>query len=903
MIGRTISHYQIIEKLGEGGMGVVYKAKDNHLDRFVAIKVLPPEKVGDAERRRRFAQEAKAASALNHPNIITIHDIDEAGGVYFISMEFVAGKTLGSLIPRHGMRLGELLKYAIQVADALARAHASGIIHRDLKPGNIMVTEQGLVKVLDFGLAKLTETGFTSEQDATRTLKPATEEGKIVGTIAYMSPEQAEGKVIDARSDIFSFGSVLYEMLTGRRAFQGDTKASTIAAILKEEPKPPSQIVEGLPHEVERIVRRCLRKDPEQRFQTMADLKVALAEAKEESDSGVVEAATRPTSKRRSRLVWGTGSIVLAAITAGVWFVRSKPRAPEAPPVAVPLTSEAAVEFNPTFSPDGNQVAYSRSSGALDNCSIYIKIIGVPGTPRRLTTQPGCDESPAWSPDGRYIAFLRLKAFGGTKATVLRIPLTGTPEQALAEVSLPARVFGPRLAWFPNGRWLIMDDCRAPKEPCGLSLLSVDTRERHRLTTPPPRTGDDDGPAISPDGRWLVFSRGVGAGDISQLYLLELSGDQPKGEPKQITFENRAHDSPAWTPDGRELLFISGEWASSSLWRIAVSNGHAGEQQRLAFAGQSVGWPAISRQGQRLVYARFLGSSYEIWRVETSANSGKAVRPVKLIWSTQSDEDPDYSPDGKRIAFKSTRSGSFEIWVCDSDGSNPIQLTSSVGQGTGTPHWSPDGRSILFGSTNVEGLDDLFLINSQGGTANRLMSDSSAGRFSRDDGRFSRDGKWIYFDSDRSGQSQIWKMPADPNRGGEKPVQVTRKGGRGGIESPDGKYVYYTGEGGEGEAAPLMKTPADGGEETQVLPSVFRNDFAVADEGIYFTPAPNEKQFSIQFLSFASGKTTRIADIGVGDPGWVLSVSPGPRGAARSLLYAQGDPSNASNLMLVENFR
>src|SRR5712692_6316427 len=217
MVGRTISHYQILEQLGEGGMGVVYKAKDTHLDRFVAIKVLPPEKVTDPERKRRFTQEAKAASALNHPNIITIHDIDEADGVHFIAMEFVAGKTLNALIPRHGMRLSEVLKYAIQIADALAKAHAAGIIHRDLKPGNIMVTEQGLVKVLDFGLAKLTETAPAGEHEVTHTMRPATEEGKIVGTVVYMSLEQAEGKKVDARSDVFSFGAVLYERVTGRQ--------------------------------------------------------------------------------------------------------------------------------------------------------------------------------------------------------------------------------------------------------------------------------------------------------------------------------------------------------------------------------------------------------------------------------------------------------------------------------------------------------------------------------------------------------------------------------------------------------------------------------------------------------------------------------------------------------------
>jgi eukaryotic-like serine/threonine-protein kinase len=219
VIGKTISHYRILEKLGEGGMGVVYKARDTHLDRFVAIKVLPAEKVADPERKQRFVQEAKAASSLNHPNIITIYDIGQAEGVDFISMECVTGKTLDQLIPRHGMRLNEALKCAVQIADALARAHSASIVHRDLKPGNIMVDEHGLVKVLDFGLAKLTETPPTGEDDPTHTFRPTTGEGKIVGTVAYMSPEQAEGKKVDARSDIFSFGSVLYEMVTGEKAF------------------------------------------------------------------------------------------------------------------------------------------------------------------------------------------------------------------------------------------------------------------------------------------------------------------------------------------------------------------------------------------------------------------------------------------------------------------------------------------------------------------------------------------------------------------------------------------------------------------------------------------------------------------------------------------------------------
>src|SRR5215471_4665598 len=234
MIGKTIAHYQVVGKLGEGGMGIVYKARDLNLDRFLALKLLPPERVADPERKRRFVQEAKAASALNHPNIVHIYELGEFEGAQFIAMEYVEGKTLDQLIGRRGIRLNDALKSAEQIADALSRAHSDGIIHRDLKPSNVMVTESGLVKVLDFGLAKLTEPTETNELAETETIradeekKPQTREGVIVGTTAYMSPEQAEGKSVDVRSDIFAFGSLLYEMVTGRRAFQGDTRMSII---------------------------------------------------------------------------------------------------------------------------------------------------------------------------------------------------------------------------------------------------------------------------------------------------------------------------------------------------------------------------------------------------------------------------------------------------------------------------------------------------------------------------------------------------------------------------------------------------------------------------------------------------------------------------------------------------
>src|SRR6266478_945648 len=305
--------YEILEKLGAGGMGEVYKARDPRLNRLVALKILPtaavqlkPDAAGawrwenrpppDAEQRRRFLQEAQLASSLQHPNIVTIYEINTYDGVDTIVMELVRGRSLDEAIPRKGMRLGESLRYAVQIADALAAAHAAGIVHRDLKPGNIMITPEGAVKVLDFGLAKLAEAAPQqqppSEEDETRTqrVEVKTEDGAIRGSAPYMSPEQAEAKNIDARSDIFSFGAILYEMLTGQRAFQGESKMSTVAAVLNLEPKPIAQIVEGVPRELERLITRCLSKDLSKRAQHMADVKLAIEGLMEDSQSGALEA-------------------------------------------------------------------------------------------------------------------------------------------------------------------------------------------------------------------------------------------------------------------------------------------------------------------------------------------------------------------------------------------------------------------------------------------------------------------------------------------------------------------------------------------------------------------------------------------------------------------------------------
>ena len=291
MVGRTIQQYQLLEKLGAGGMGEIYKALDTRLNRTVAIKVLPSAKSGDPERRRRFLQEAQAASGLNHPSIITIHDVISDGDTEFMVMEYVQGKTLNDLIPKGGLRVPLLIKYALQMADALSAAHAAGIVHRDLKPANAMVTESGLVKVLDFGLAKLTDRGAVPDNtgdDRTRTIAnaPMTVEGSILGTVSYMSPEQAQGKKVDTRSDIFSFGAVLYEMATGVRAFEGESSLSTLSAILRDEVKPMSEVAPDVPPQLEDVIQRCLRKLPDDRWQSMKEIQAALSALKRESDSG-----------------------------------------------------------------------------------------------------------------------------------------------------------------------------------------------------------------------------------------------------------------------------------------------------------------------------------------------------------------------------------------------------------------------------------------------------------------------------------------------------------------------------------------------------------------------------------------------------------------------------------------
>jgi serine/threonine protein kinase len=381
MTGRTILHYEVLEKLGAGGMGEIYKARDPRLNRTVAIKALPAGSTEDPERRRRFIQEAQAASGLNHPNIITIHDILTEDGSDYMVMEHVEGKTLAELIPSGGLGAGTTLQYAVQIADALAAAHAAGIVHRDLKPGNVMVTESGRVKVLDFGLAKVTVANRLTEDTQTIGAAPMTVEGSILGTVSYMSPEQAQGKKVDARSDIFSFGALAYEMVTGRKAFGGDSAITTLTAILRDEVRPIRDFAAGVPPELEEIILRALRKDPAHRWQSMKEVHDLLAALKQKIDSGILKAAQMlPPPPARKRSPWaliGVGMGLFFAI--GGWWnsTHRTPRvAPQQPPAAtiapapLPKQEDKPSPVAPAEPPLSPRPSAKKDDGTLTNDSI-----------------------------------------------------------------------------------------------------------------------------------------------------------------------------------------------------------------------------------------------------------------------------------------------------------------------------------------------------------------------------------------------------------------------------------------------------------------------------------------------------------------------------------------------------
>src|SRR5215471_16370888 len=560
MIGQALGHYRIEAKLGEGGMGVVYRAFDTHLDRSVAIKILRVDAITSPERKRRFLQEAKAASALNHPNIIHIYDISSSDGTDFIAMEFVPGKTLDQWIAPNGLPLKDTLNYAIQIADALARAHSAGIVHRDLKPANIILAEDGRVKLLDFGLAKLTEPAADSEAATTTMAAPErlqTEEGVILGTVAYMSPEQAEGRKVDARSDIFSFGSVLYEMVSGSRPFAGATRISTLSAILEREPQPLSDVAPNVPDDLAKIISRCLRKDRERRTQHIGDIRLALEELRDDTAAGKVSSASQTSAPApaRSRFPLAailSGATILLAAAGAFWWLKRTLVAP-ARSEWVQLTNFADSVSQPALSSDGRMLTFIRGPETFTGPGqVYIKMLPG-GDPVQLTHDDLDKMSPAFSPDGSRIAY------------------TVTKGRAWDTWVVPVLAGEPRL-WLPNASGLVWIDPSkllfSEIRGRGLHMAVVtagESREGSRdIYVPPHERGMGHRSYPSPDGKSILMVEMNEWGDIVPCRLLPSDGSSPG---RQVGPPGGACNFAAWSPHGEWMYFSSSAGGVFHTWR------------------------------------------------------------------------------------------------------------------------------------------------------------------------------------------------------------------------------------------------------------------------------------------------------------------------------------------------
>lgn len=880
MVGQSLLHYTVVERIGEGGMGVVYKARDTHLDRFVALKVLPHDRVASDDARRRFIQEAKSASALNHPNIVTVHDIAVQDGLTFIAMELVAGKTLAEMIPRQGLPIGRALAIAVQIADGLATAQRVGIVHRDLKPGNVMVGEDGRVKILDFGLAKLVERTAQQPDGATRSLSDVTDRGLILGTVGYMSPEQAEGRALDHRSDIFSFGVVLYEMVTGRKPFTGETPLQTLSSILRDAPKPVSDTAPGVPPELERVIDRCLRKDPERRWQHIVDVRIALLDLKEESDSGKLVAPVQTIiTRRRSRWPIAAGVAGLALAGAVGWL---KTRAPAVPAaidlVPVPLTTYPGDERDPAFSPDGSQVAFSwGSEGGVTNT--YVKLIG-PGEPIRLTNSPHAERMAQWSPDGRWIAFGRRMTNPYSDFVV--IPALGGPERVVVHA---ASVY---CFWTPDSQSLLIAD----GSPATLYKFPIHGGDRVVVVEPLQGKYGVIGGVVAPDAKTMAVSYAVRG--RRPLYVVALdAGYAAAGQPRALTPDDWDVSSWAWTPDSRELIFIrtitgNNLGGITAMYRVSVDGG---TPRRLDFAGDNPWFLDVARRGNRLAYTR-LQRDVNVYAAELAPDGTVKSPGSAVASSSRRDIDAMYSPDGSRLVMSSDRDGSSEVWAVGADGRSPRQVTNmgrtGVFDAADWPQWSPDGTQIAFASRAPDGGGlDVFTVNAAGGAVRRLTDDPAADTAPS----WSQDGKTIYFAASRGGARRVWSMP--PSRGAARQLSskpVVLPGGP--LESPDGQWVYFrTTEG-------IARVRTSGADEAVVVKDEAGGGFRPTSRGLFYLwLAADRLSAKLRVVPLDGGAPKDLGTI----PYAVLSGLSFSPDFTR-MLYSRCDPC-AADIMLVENFR
>ncbi len=786
--GTKLGDYEVVRLLGSGGMGEVFRAHDSRLGRDVAIKVLPSFLSRDPDRLRRFQQEARAAAALNHPNILAVHQMGTHEGAPYLVSELLEGSTLREQLVRGPLPVRKAVDYGVQIARGLAAAHEKGIAHRDLKPENLFVIKDGRVKILDFGLAKLTQAEKPSEHTAP-TMGAETEPGVVMGTVGYMSPEQVGGRPADYHADIFAFGAILYEMLSGRRAFQKPTSAETMSAILNEEPPGISQILPNLPPALARVVHRCLEKNPEQRFQSASDLAFAL-EALSDSDGSRGTTTAELISDRTS--VWAPAAVVflILAIAGIAWWVLRGPSTASAPALSLTrLTSDSGLTTDPALSPDGKLLAYASDRAEEGNLDIYVRQVGG-GEPLRLTRGPGDKHEPAFSPDGTTIAFRSEDGGGGIYVISA---LGGTPRRIAPE--------GDHPRFSPDGNWLayslqVSGSCFGTRNICRIYVVPSGGGEPRQLRS-------DFAAALdavwSPDGKHLLFVgspderlpdeegfdwyvTSLDSGPAIKTGALEKTRDAKLSAPisPSTAAPKWILDSPAWQPDGDALVFSARSGDSTNLWRIGISPKTwkvTGAPMRLSSGAAKELVPSVSSGPGGVIRLAFasLTENVDVWSVPLNPDQGKVTgKPKRLTQDSADNFHPALSHDGNKMAWVSARSGSQEIWIRDLRAGEDTMLTASR-----THKWHPrfsyDGSKVSFSDEK-----HLYIVPAAGGTPEMVCNECGEAT------DWSADGKRIIGDNL---EPQAWVLDLTTRRKTE--VVATRRGIYTGVFSPDNHWVVF----------------------------------------------------------------------------------------------------------------